>query len=96
VSALRRRIIGRSPEMFPSYVFDFNLAPKECFWVDDIWFSGWLHYNGVQIYSLGFNYKNIPITNLGNEDGLCVTNNLTNQNNNIAIEFFMEDLNILF
>ena len=78
-------------EMFSSNVFDFDRAPKECRWVDDIWFSGWLHYNDIKIYSLGNQSGIIPITNFANIDcstSLCFTQNATSHNNDTAIKWF--------
>ena len=87
-----------TPEMFSSNVFNFDIAPKECFWVDDIWFSGWLKYNNVKIYSLGFQFCNMPITDMEtikNSESLCLSHNLSNSNNNKAISFF-KDLGVSF
>ena len=88
-----------TPEMFPKEVFNFKKGPKECFWVDDVWFSGWLKYNGVRIYSLGFSNQNIPITNidlLEKGDGLCSTKNLTDKNNTKALKFFSKKMKVKF
>lgn len=87
-----------TPEMFPSNVFNFHEAPPECFWVDDIWFSGWLKYKNIKIYSLGFQFCNMSITNMetiNNTESLCLTHNLSNSNNNKAISFF-KDLGVYF
>jgi len=76
-------------DMFSSDVFDYSKAPKECVFVDDIWFSFHLK---KKIYSLGFNYKNIPISSI-NESGisLCSTMNSDNKNNEIAIQYFQSE-----
>ena len=75
-------------DMFLDSVFDYSNAPKECMYVDDIWFSFHLK---TKIYSLGFQYKNIPITSM-NDSGisLCSTVNKDNQNNEISIRYFHE------
>jgi hypothetical protein len=85
-----------TPEMFPVEVFNYKKAPKECFWVDDIWFSGWLRYNKVKIYSLGFNRQNIPITNSNhlNTPSLSEGKNLNDKNNEKAISFFQKKYDI--
>jgi hypothetical protein len=85
-----------TPDMFPTEVFDYHKAPKECFWVDDIWFSGWLKYNDIRIYSLGFQYKNIPITNVNtvNTPSLCKDKNENKRNDLKAISYFIKNYNI--
>lgn len=74
-------------DMFPKEVFDYTNSPKECIWTDDVWFSGWLKYNNVKIYSLGFNYKNIPMTSLDTSVSLCSGINADNENNRISIKY---------
>ena len=75
-----------TPDMFSLDVFDYSKAPKECLYVDDIWFS--FHVK-TKIYSLGFQYKNIPITSI-NDSGisLCSSVNSDNKNNEISIQYF--------
>ena len=80
-----------TPRMFPSDIFDFDKAPEECMWVDDILISGWLTVNKIRIYSLGFTYKNIPILDIYNMDpsvALSTTKNLSQINENIVIKWF--------
>ncbi len=80
-----------TPEMFPSKVFDYSNCPTECKWVDDIWFSGWLRYNSIPIYSIGFTYKAIPITCEIDSSSLSINHNHDNKNNNICINYFLEN-----
>lgn len=54
-----------TPKMFPEQAFDIYSGPKEAISVDDIWFSGWLRYNGIQIFIPDYTYKQVPIVNLG-------------------------------
>jgi len=79
-----------TPEMFPKNVFNFEKAPKECIWSDDVWFSGWLKHNQIHIYSLGFSFNNIPMTMFENDPStsLCSTENITQHNNNITLKYF--------
>ncbi len=88
-----------TPKMFTSDVFDFSLAPKECKWVDDVWFSCWLNFNNIKIWSLGNTYKTTPITNfetLIDSESLCFTHNVNSNNNNIAIKWFHNKNKIKF
>ena len=52
-----------TPDMLPlEHIFNYDQAPKECIWVDDVWISGWLWYNRVKIWSIGYKYKTSVIT----------------------------------
>ncbi len=88
-----------TPEMFTKTkdgtfnnhrIFEYNRAPKECLWVDDIWFSGWLLYNNIKIWSTGFVNGTIAISSLttSNTPSLCHNKNNNNRNNNICIKWF--------
>jgi hypothetical protein len=86
-----------TPKMFPPDIFDYEQAPKECIWVDDIWISGWLAVNNVNIYCLGYSYNNIPISNVNNSDSsmaLSSTKNLSSNNENITVKWFQTNKNI--
>jgi hypothetical protein len=69
--------------MFSSDVFSI---PKDLIWTDDVWFSGMLK---RKIYSLGFTYKNIPMSKYYNT-GFSLSGNVNadNENNRKAIEYF--------
>lgn len=85
--------------MFPKEVYDYSNAPKEAFYVDDIWFSGWLKYNNVNIWSIGYKSKFIPISfHYPHEKkiGLCETVNRTEHNNQTTIKYFVHDIGINF
>ena len=85
--------------MFSSDVFDLNQGPDESIWVDDIWFSGWLSYNGVKIWSLGNSSKIIPITNfkhLNCSTSLCFSENTTSHNNDVTIKWFNKKKKVKF
>jgi hypothetical protein len=73
-------------------LFDYSKAPEECRWVDDIWFSGWLLYNGNRIWATGFVNGTVPMTNVTTIDttSLCHSENKYNHNNNICIKWFRQ------
>ena len=88
-----------TPEMFSkkkneifnnTRIFEYEKAPKECRWVDDIWISGWLLYHNVKIWSIGFVSRTVAISNLITSDtiSLCHGKNSTNRNNNVCIKWF--------
>jgi hypothetical protein len=54
-----------TPDMFPHEAFEIKNCPPEAISVDDIWFSGWLHVNGIRIICPPFIYKHMPIVNYG-------------------------------
>lgn len=54
-----------TPSMFPKEVYDLKLGPKEAISVDDIWFSGWLAYNNIDIYTPHCTFLNLPIASWG-------------------------------
>ena len=88
-------------EMFKdlSKVFDYESAPNECKWVDDIWFSGWLNYFGIKIFSIANKKGCIPITNFANIDcstSLCFTQNDTSHNNDKCIKWFYKNKKVKF
>lgn len=51
--------------MFPPQIFDFSIAPKEAICVDDVWLSGWLAVNGVEVVTSGSTLKAFPLINVG-------------------------------
>jgi len=53
------------PEFFPKAAYEIKDCPKECISVDDIWFTGWLHKNGVRVQSTGSIWSCLPIINFG-------------------------------
>lgn len=81
-----------TPEMYTLDVFDYSKAPKEAVWVDDIWFSGWLKYNNIKIYGIGFKNQVIPIANITTlfTPALCHSYNSNETNNNIIIKWFYD------
>jgi hypothetical protein len=79
-----------TPEMFTSHVYNYKHCPEECKWVDDIWFSGWLTYNNVKIWSIGYSYKTTPLSNWNNyRDSPNLSFNIENDyNNNTTLSWF--------
>lgn len=60
-----------TPKMIPNKVFDYkgressgDLPPKEAFYVDDNWVSGWLRANQVKIWMIGMKIRAVPLPNL--------------------------------
>lgn len=45
-----------TPSMLPPGVYNYDDAPKDVFYVDDNWISGWLSLNNVKIYLMGMRY----------------------------------------
>lgn len=82
------------PEFFPREAYTIENCPKEAISVDDIWFTGWLHKNGVRIRTPGNIYKQIPIINFGKmRQTTCLAHGenkdfITDQ---IVINWFMEE-----
>lgn len=54
-----------TPDMFPKDVFDQQAGPPEAISVDDIWLSGWLKHNGIDIRSVGGTFLQLPLVNMG-------------------------------
>jgi cytochrome c oxidase assembly protein Cox11 len=50
-----------TPNMFTSDLYKYENLPKECFFVDDNYFSAHLKKNGVKILMVGMAYKAIPL-----------------------------------
>ena len=79
-----------TPEMFDKNIYDYDSAPRECVWVDDVWISGWLSYNNVDIYAIGLVNGAVPISNVLTQDtpSLCYGKNSTNTNNKVCLKWF--------
>jgi len=50
-----------TPDMFTSDLYAYEKYPKECFFVDDNYFSAHLKKNGVKLLMVGMAYKAIPL-----------------------------------
>jgi hypothetical protein len=53
-----------TPDMFTDNLYDlydYKKIPKECFFVDDNYFSGHLRKNKVKILMVGMTYKAVPL-----------------------------------
>lgn len=66
-----------TPNMFTKDIYNYRRAPKECFFVDDNYFSWHLKKNRVKILMVGLNYKAVPLPDMTN----CFTGAL-HQNHN--------------
>lgn len=83
-----------TPSMFPEEVFDLKNGPKEALTVDDIWISGWLHYNGVKIMQPKLNIRYVPLPHvsaLKNTPSLIWTENSDRKNDLVTIEWFRKN-----
>lgn len=83
-----------TPNMFSEDVFDYSDAPEEAKFVDDVWFSGWLNYNKIKIWSLGNCDRTTPITNFEtvlNSESLCFGENCSSHNNDKVIRWFFKN-----
>ena len=50
-----------TPDMFTEELYDYGKLPKECFFVDDNYFSAHLKKNNVKILMAGLSYKAVPL-----------------------------------
>ena len=50
-----------TPDMFTEDLYDYEKLPKECFFVDDNYFSAHLQKNNVKILMAGLSYKAVPL-----------------------------------
>lgn len=78
------------PRFFTEDVFDYTDAPPEAIWVDDIWFSGHLLLNDIEIRSPPFRFKSLamPVIRQLSTPGLSRGTNKGGSNDNIVIEYF--------
>lgn len=86
-----------TPSMFPKEVYDLNRGPSEAISVDDIWFSGWLAYNNVDIYTPHCTFLNLPIASWGNiryTPALGKTENLGMIRDQKVIDWFIQEKGI--
>jgi hypothetical protein len=52
-----------TPKQLPHQIFNYEGAPHVAKFVDDMWISGWLHYNNIPIYQMARTPTNMPIFN---------------------------------
>jgi len=78
------------PRFFDAAVFDYQGAPKEAFFVDDIWFSGHLARLNVKKFVIKTSMPYMRLTSLGNDSmhSLVNTQNSADNNNNLIYEWF--------
>ena len=50
-----------TPDMFTNSLYKYEKFPKECFYVDDNYFSAHLKKNKVKILMVGMSYKAVPL-----------------------------------
>jgi len=87
-----------TPEMFPAQVFDYSNAPKKAISVDDVWFSGWLRYNGIRIMTSPrlFTCVSIPSISGIRENTPCLggTENLNFESDYAVINWFRNEIGL--
>jgi hypothetical protein len=83
-----------TPNMFTTEIFDYTKHPKECFFVDDNYFSFHLKRNNVRILMAGLSYKAIPFSDTVNGaiGGLHATLNKNGKNEVIVNTHFNKKL----
>jgi len=88
------------PKLFTSEVFNYENAPNEAFYVDDIWFSGHLAVakSPVYVIPLSCRFGRFVSVRQQNDISLSKAVNSNHQNNNILYQYFEKhwhSLNIL-
>jgi hypothetical protein len=78
------------PCFFDEAFFDYDKAPPQAFFVDDIWISGHLARRNIPKYVLPFSGSFIYIPTLATLSGLALdrTENRTGENNDTMIDYF--------
>ena len=81
------------PKFFTSEIYDFDNAPKEAFFVDDIWVSGNLAKTQTPVYVVPapFRFGRFVSVRQSTKFGLSSTANSTHDNNNILYKYFEKD-----
>lgn len=88
-----------TPKLLPPQIFNYEGSPPAAKFVDDIWISGWLHYNKVPIYQLAWRPSNMPIFNFYLEwtsNCLIQTSNKGFVNEPIVAKWFSRLHNVKF
>lgn len=78
------------PKLFDERVFDFEKAPKEAFFVDDIWLSGNLAWSKSPVYVIPapFRFGRFVSLRQSTKVSLSRTVNSDNSNNNMLYRYF--------
>ncbi|RED97996.1 hypothetical protein C7460_111138 [Marinoscillum furvescens DSM 4134] len=81
------------PKLFDQRVYDFANAPKEAFFVDDIWLSGNLAWNKSPVYVVPapFRFGRFVSLRQSTKVSLSKTVNSDNTNNNTLYRYFEKD-----
>ncbi|WP_109829622.1 hypothetical protein [Reichenbachiella versicolor] len=81
------------PKLFDKRVFDFNNAPREAFYVDDIWLSGNLSRANSPVYVVPGPFRFGRFVSLRQTGGLGLSNtvNSDNTNNNKLYKYFEKE-----
>ncbi len=81
------------PKFFDKSVFDFSSAPKEAFFVDDIWVSGNLSKTNTPIHVIPapFRFGRFVSLRQSTKIGLSKSVNSDNTNNNILYRYFKNE-----
>lgn len=84
-----------SSDMFTEKIFEYENVPKECFFVDDNYFSFHLKKNKIRILMVGLTYKSVPLPDMVNclNGGLHPNENHDGRNEVKVNKFFKKNLN---
>ena len=79
-----------TPNMFTEDIYEYEKVPKECFFVDDNYFSFHLKKNKVKIMMIGMSYKAVPLPDMVNcfTDGLHRNENTNGKNEVVVNKYF--------
>ena len=81
-----------TPDMFTEDLYDYENLPKECFFVDDNYFSAHLKKNNVKILMAGLTYKAVPLPEITacQISPLHQVENHDDHNEKVVNKFFLE------
>ena len=80
------------PRFFSEHVFDFQSAPEEAFFVDDIWISGNLARTNTPVYVIPgpFRFGRFVSLRQSSKFGLSNSANSNSNNNNVMYSYFSD------
>jgi hypothetical protein len=81
-----------NPSLFDEQIFEYSAAPKEAFFVDDVWISGQLARRGIDRWLINIPNRYIRLPNKNTHlHGLHKRENSDNHNDNTMYVYFAED-----
>jgi len=80
------------PKLFDASVFDYSTAPKEAFFVDDIWFSGQLAKKNIAVHivPIASRFGRLRSIKQYYEESLSRQANNGGHNNNVLYQYFKQ------